>query len=112
MRYLLKLEAVAEFALGLYLFSQLSYSWGWFALLFLTPDVGMLGYLINAKIGAWTYNFCHHKALAIILFLSGIFFSSELIQGIGVIIFAHIAFDRVLGYGLKYERGFTFTHLQ
>jgi hypothetical protein len=32
-------------------------------------------------------------------------------QLIGVIMFSHAAFDRLLGYGLKYEEGFKFTHL-
>lgn len=35
----------------------------------------------------------------------------ECLQLAGIILFAHAAFDRILGYGLKYERGFKFTHL-
>jgi hypothetical protein len=29
----------------------------------------------------------------------------------GLILFSHSAMDRMLGYGLKYESGFKFTHL-
>jgi hypothetical protein len=31
--------------------------------------------------------------------------------GIGLIWTAHIGMDRALGYGLKYQNGFEFTHL-
>ena len=36
---------------------------------------------------------------------------SPLILLIAMIWLAHIGFDRALGYGLKYERGFGFTHM-
>lgn len=111
MRYLLKLEALAHCVLGLYLFSFLSYSWGLFAALFLAPDIGMLGYLINTKIGAWSYNLFHHQGLAIGLYLLGVFLEIEVVQFIGLLLFTHAAFDRMLGYGLKYERGLKYTHL-
>ena len=39
MKYLLKLEALALFALALFLFSRLDHGWGWYALLFLAPDL-------------------------------------------------------------------------
>lgn len=31
--------------------------------------------------------------------------------GAGIIWTAHIGFDRMMGYGLKYSAGFGFTHL-
>jgi hypothetical protein len=34
-----------------------------------------------------------------------------IIQLIGTILFIHIAMDRIFGYGLKYDKGFKFTHL-
>ncbi|MBE14812.1 MAG: hypothetical protein CL867_01040 [Cytophagaceae bacterium] len=111
MRYLLKLEALGQCVLGLYLFSLLSYSWGLFAALFLAPDIGMLGYLINTKVGAWSYNLLHHKGLAIGVFLIGVYWAIDGLQFVGLLLFTHAAFDRMLGYGLKYERGFKFTHL-
>jgi hypothetical protein len=45
------------------------------------------------------------------MYCVGIYLSNELIQLCGIILFSHAAFDRVLGYGLKYEKGFKFTHL-
>ena len=34
-------------------------SWGLFALLFLVPDVSMIGYFVNPRVGAITYNAVH-----------------------------------------------------
>ncbi|WP_378179061.1 DUF4260 domain-containing protein [Aquimarina sp. SS2-1] len=111
MKATLQLEELAMLGLGIYLFSLLSFSWWLFLVLFLVPDVGMLGYLVNKKIGALTYNIFHHKGLAFFLYCVGIYASNEHIQLCGIILFSHAAFDRILGYGLKYEKGFKFTHL-
>ena len=82
----------------------------WFLLFFL-PDIGMLGYLINNKIGAYTYNLFHHKGLAIGLGIAGFCWQNEAFMLTGALLFAHASFDRIMGYGLKYNRGFHFTHL-
>lgn len=111
MKLLLKLEEISMFGLGVYLFNLLPYDWWWFLVLLLAPDIGMLGYLFGNKIGAIGYNLFHHKGLAIAIYFCGVYLSLPIIQLIGVILFAHSAFDRVLGYGLKYNKGFKFTHL-
>lgn len=111
MKTILKLEELGMFLLGIYLFSVLPFSWRLFFALFLVPDIGMLGYLINPKAGAFTYNLFHHKGFAILLYITGIYVSSPVLQLSGSILFTHAAFDRILGYGLKYEKGFIFTHL-
>ena len=111
MKSVLKLEELFLFLFGIYLFSLLNYEWWWFLLLLLTPDIGMLGYLINSKIGALAYNLFHHRAIAIIIYLLGVYLSIPLCQLIGIILFSHAAFDRFFGYGLKYEKGFKYTHL-
>ncbi len=80
-------------------------------MLFLVPDLGMIGYLIGNKIGALTYNIFHHKGIAILVYSIGFYFSNDALQLSGVIIFAHAAFDRILGYGLKHKEGFNYTHL-
>ncbi len=61
MKNLLKIEELFLFGLALFLFSGLDYGWGWYALYFFAPDLSMLGYLANPRIGAWTYNLIHHK---------------------------------------------------
>ncbi len=75
MKTTLKTEEAMMFALSLFLFHQLHYSWLWFWILFLTPDVGMLGYVINTRIGAISYNTFHHKGIAILIFVIGFYFS-------------------------------------
>lgn len=97
--------------LSIYLFSLLSYPWWLFLVLFLTPDIGMIGYVIHNKAGAFCYNLFHHKGLAILIYGLGVYVSNELLQFSGIILFGHASFDRILGYGLKYEKGFKFTHL-
>lgn len=111
MKSILKLEELFQFILGIYLFSTLSYAWWWFLALILLPDIGMLGYLINTKIGAITYNIFHHKGLAIVIFLGGIYFEIEVLQLIGIMLFSHASLDRIFGYGLKYADHFKNTHL-
>ena len=71
----------------------------------------MIGYLKNPKIGAWVYNFFHHKLLAISIYILGIYFNLPIVTLAGVILFGHSAMDRIFGYGLKYEDAFTNTHL-
>ncbi len=111
MKSILKIEEVFMFGLGIYLFSLLNYEWWWFLVLIFAPDIGMLGYLFGNKVGAVVYNLFHHKGIAIFVYLLGIYLSLPLCQLAGVILFAHSALDRVLGYGLKYDQGFKYTHL-
>jgi len=107
----LKIEELFMFGLGVYLFSQLPYQWWWFLVLILAPDIGMIGYLFGNKVGAFMYNLFHHKGIAIVIYLLGVYLSSPIVQLIGVILFAHSSMDRIMGYGLKYDKGFKFTHL-
>lgn len=111
MKITLALEEFAMLMLGIFVFSRLDFAWWWFLVLFFTPDFGMLGYLFNSRIGAFIYNHFHHKGLAILIWFLGFYVQREVFQLIGVILFSHAAFDRILGYGLKYEKGFKFTHL-
>ena len=71
----------------------------------------MIGYLLNPKVGAYDYNIGHHKAIALIVYLLGIYFSNSAVQLIGIILFAHSSLDRMFGYGLKYFDSFHKTHL-
>ncbi len=111
MRNILKLEELAMFALGIFMFGQLGYAWWWFLALILLPDLGMLGYAFGNKAGAAVYNLFHHKGLAILIYFAGIYFSIPVLKLTGIILFAHASMDRMFGYGLKYENGFKYTHL-
>lgn len=107
----MKLEEFGMFCLGIFLFSQLNLAWYWFFILLLLPDIGMIGFLINPKIGSYTYNLLHHKAVAIAVLLLGIYFDKNILLLAGIIMFSHSSLDRILGYGLKYQDEFTNTHL-
>ncbi|QDO93652.1 DUF4260 family protein [Formosa sediminum] len=111
MKSILKLEEIAMFAISLWLFSLLSFNWWWYAVLFFMPDLSFVGYAVNTKIGAMCYNILHHKGLAILLYLTGVYYNIESLQLVGVVMFGHAAFDRVFGYGLKYKDSFNHTHL-
>ncbi|NJB71056.1 hypothetical protein GGR42_001518 [Saonia flava] len=111
MKLTLKIEELGMFLLGMFLFSQLQYQWWWFLVLLLTPDIGMLGYLFGNKVGAFMYNIFHHKGLAVLIYFLGLYWSQTLCQLVGIILFSHASFDRIFGYGLKYDKGFKYTHL-
>ena len=110
MSALIKLEEAALFMLGIFLFSFMDYAW-WFLVLILVPDLSMLGYLLGDKAGAWAYNFFHHRGVALLVYFAGFHFDNSILQLAGIILFAHSSMDRMFGYGLKYEKGFKFTHL-
>ncbi|AVI50969.1 DUF4260 domain-containing protein [Pukyongia salina] len=111
MKTVLKIEELAQFILGIVLFSLLDFSWWWFPALILIPDIGMLGYLINSRIGAATYNIFHHKGIAIGIILAGYYLSMPILSLVGIILFSHSAMDRMFGYGLKFADSFNNTHL-
>ena len=111
MKTLLKLEELLLFVLGIAVFVQMPFAWWWFLVLILLPDIGMLGYLVNDNFGAIIYNLFHHRGLAILIYLLGQFLEMPILELAGVILFAHIAMDRFFGYGLKYKKGFKYTHL-
>ena len=111
MRILLKLEEAFMFGLSIFLFSKLDYAWWWYPVLIFAPDLSMLGYIVNTRLGAITYNFIHHKALGIGLFVLGVVLANQFLQLTGLILFGHSSMDRTLGYGLKYPDSFQNTHL-
>ncbi len=111
MKKLIVLEELFLVLLAIFLFRNLGYDWWWFAIFFLAPDLSMVGYLAGSRVGAITYNFVHHKALAISLYVAGLLLANPLLQFVGLILLAHSSFDRVFGYGLKYPDGFQHTHL-
>ncbi|MBC9909055.1 DUF4260 domain-containing protein [Chitinophaga varians] len=112
MKTLLNLEEIAMFLAAIVLFNvQSPYAWWLFPACLLLPDLSMVGYLAGNKIGAWTYNFFHHKGIAILVYLAGHTLKLDWLAFTGIILFAHSCMDRVFGYGLKYLTGFKDTHL-
>lgn len=95
-------------AVGTY--AWLGASWWLFAILFLVPDLSMVGYLRGPRLGAAIYNAGHWYVLPAILIALGLA-TDGTITLIGLIWAAHIGFDRALGFGLKYAEGFKANHL-
>lgn len=111
MKTLLKIEEAFMFGLSIFLFSKLEFAWWWYPVLILTPDLSMAGYLGGPQFGAALYNFIHHKALGIGIFVLGTILVNQPLMLAGLILFAHSSMDRVLGYGLKVPDSFEHTHL-
>ncbi|MGC1301791.1 MAG: DUF4260 domain-containing protein [Caulobacteraceae bacterium] len=107
----LRLEAGVVLVLAVLAYRALHGS-GWlFAALCLAPDLSMLGYFAGKRIGAAAYNFGHSYLTPAAVALVGVLLQSNLPYLLAAIWFAHIGFDRLLGYGLKYPQGFGVTHL-
>lgn len=110
-RVWLRLEGLAVLALSIVLYARTEQSWWMFALLFLVPDLSMLGYGRGPQLGALSYNIAHTYALPALLGMVGLLFAQQVVTGVALIWAAHIGFDRMIGYGLKYRDGFGHTHL-
>ncbi|MGI9628825.1 MAG: DUF4260 domain-containing protein [Longimicrobiales bacterium] len=110
-RRLLHLEGAAVLLASAYGFYLLGGSWFWFAVFFLLPDLFMLGYLAGERTGAISYNVAHTYVTPGLLVVLWLFVPEVEVLRIALVWTAHIGFDRVLGYGLKYRTGFKDTHL-
>ena len=110
-RTLLRLEGLALFAGMTLLYGVWGGSWWIYALLFLAPDLSFAAYLAGPRFGAMLYNAAHSYLAPMTLMTFGFATSAPLVLSISMIWLAHIGFDRMLGYGLKYADGFGFTHL-
>jgi hypothetical protein len=110
-RALLRLEGLAVLAASVAAYARFGAGWGLFAACFLLPDLSFLGYLANARVGAAAYNAAHSSVGGIGMIAIGAFFAAPAFVTAGLVWTAHVGFDRALGYGLKYGRGFGYTHL-
>ncbi|HEY2658924.1 MAG TPA: DUF4260 domain-containing protein [Caulobacteraceae bacterium] len=110
-RSVLRIEAATILIAAVWAYSRFDLGWPMFALLFLLPDLSMLGYLAGKRFGAASYNLAHSYATPAAL--AGIALASHVRAALPILLIwvAHIAFDRLLGYGLKYVTTFGDTHL-
>jgi hypothetical protein len=110
-RFLLQLEGAFVFVSSLLAYRYNHGSWLQFVLLFLVPDVSMFGYLVNTRIGAIVYNAIHTYVGPLILAGYSLWAGHHTRLLLALTWFAHIGFDRLLGFGLKYPTRFKDTHL-
>ena len=110
-RLLLRLEGLTLFAGAIAGFAMTGQPWWLFAALILVPDLSMAGYLAGNRAGAVAYNAVHVTTGPIVLTVVGLLSGDLRVLGVAMVWLAHVGIDRALGYGLKYARGFGFTHL-
>jgi len=90
---------------------QVEGNWWWFAFFAVLPDIALFAYLGNSEGKRWPpfiYNLLHLYAVPITI--GWLMWDRQPIFLTGWI--AHIAIDRVLGYGLKSSDNFKVTPLQ
>ena len=113
MAFTIKIEEAAITAISIYFLSRHNLGLPvWICvLLFFSPDISMVGYLINTRIGAYCYNLFHHRAIALVVLAIGLLTHNNVLVAVGTLLFAHSSFDRMMGYGLKYTDDFKHTNL-
>ncbi len=107
----LRAEAVATGLAALVVFGTTGQPWWLVPVLFLVPDLFMLGYLAGSRVGAWAYNLAHSAPLPLALLGAGWWWDNTALTVAGAMGLFHIGVDRALKFGLKYDHGFAFTHL-
>lgn len=110
-RLLLRLEGLTVLIAAAALYYHLHAPGLLFAALLLAPDLSALGYLVNARVGAFTYNAAHTHIAPFALAAAALAFNLPGLLPVALIWWAHIGMDRFAGYGLKYALGFNNTHM-
>lgn len=110
-RHLLRAEALAVLALASVLYAGTGRGWGFFALLFLAPDLSFVAFAAGPRVGAAAYNALHSYVGPVVLLLLARATAGPALLPLAYLWAAHIGFDRLVGYGLKYASGFGDTHL-
>jgi hypothetical protein len=128
-RVLLRLEGAAMLVTATLAYAQTGRGWLLYLLLFFVPDVSFAAYTLGPRIGAIGYNLLHSYTFpltALAVALAARWAGADvavydmfvvwhditaLTAAVMLIWIAHIGFDRMLGYGLKYPSGFKDTHL-
>lgn len=141
---LLRLEGLALFLGTSYLYHALPIHsptastgsrWLKYTTLLFLPDFGMLGFLVNSRVGSMTYNAVHTEIWGVGVLVAGVLGVVKGLQqgekgsgekegkkgawrtgwegmlGVGLAWLAHVGMDRMIGAGLKYQTGFGHTHL-
>ncbi len=108
-----RVENISIALLSLLIYARLGFAWYWLPVLFIMFDLSALGYVINTRVGALTYNAVHNYLAPVGLLLIGyaVSYTPTWMFLVCLVWIFHIAADRVMGYGLKYPDGFGHTHL-
>jgi Domain of unknown function (DUF4260) len=110
-RILLRLEGLAVLTFCSVTYGGDGFHWWRFFLVFFVPDLLIAGYALGPKVGAHLYNAGHTYFGPFLLWTLAFVGHWGAAWPYLLIWAAHIGFDRLLGFGLKYETGFKDTHL-
>ena len=111
-RTILRAEAIAILAAGIAAYGALGGAWLAFVPLLIAPDISMIGYVRDTRLGALTYDLGHNLATAGAALGLGLGLGAAWLAIAGAVLVAHVGMDRAMGYGLKYPTTFKDTHLQ
>ncbi len=105
-------EGAAAAIAGLAVYGALGGSWLLLVPFLLVPDLSIIGFVRGPRLGSLTYNLVHNWAIGLAVLGAGWALGSTVVLLAGAVLVAHVGFDRLLGYGLKYPTTFKDTHLQ
>jgi hypothetical protein len=108
---LLRIEGAFDLALSVIFYQAMGADWLLFILLLLVPDLAILGYLRSARLGTVCYNLVHTFMGPFMIIAYAYLTRAVWLLPYALIWTAHIGFDRMLGFGLKYPTRFRDTHL-
>ena len=108
---LLKIEGLVVLLSAIFFYFWLDYRWVWLVVFFLAPDISLVGYLKNPRVGALIYNVGHSYILPLIILVLFQYLGNVFLVSAALIWIAHIGMDRFFGFGLKYPTEIRDTHL-
>ena len=97
---------------ALALYFHLGFGWPLLVALILVPDLSMLGYVANPRVGSVSYDLAHTEAWPVCLAVAGVLGGTDALVQVALIWLAHIGVDHAVGLGFKYaDPDFQDTHL-
>ncbi|MDG1386802.1 MAG: DUF4260 domain-containing protein [Halioglobus sp.] len=107
-----RIESAVVLFTSCYVYNALGFNWFMFAALFFIPDLSIFAYFFaGRRVGGIAYNLAHCYIGPITLALLGWTTGDQILQAIALIWLAHAAFDRTIGWGLKYPDSFCNTDM-
>ena len=83
-RWILRAEGVAGLVICVAFYALTGFGWGYFALLFLVPDLSMLFYLLGPRVGAVAYNVAHSTVGPVLLGTAGFVLGNAVIPSLAL----------------------------
>ena len=63
----LRVEGLTVLSAAIFIYARTGHSWLLFVILFLTPDISFVGYVLGPRTGAATYNIFHSYIVPVVL---------------------------------------------